>query len=164
MNTRKKLFTKVSQLEVVGIGPSSHQKKDARVSLCLKKVTASQSWDALSQIWKLITQNFFGVRSFSTTPKEPQASHYGRRMMVSKPYLKPFSRYRWKCLRASAAMPQNKNFELLVIYFSVYNYLCSNVLVYVLLDTKRKHMSKFLKKNLSEHFWVVADDPYCPPL
>ena len=115
-------------------------------------------------IWKLITQNFFGVRSFSTTPKEPQSSHYGRCVMVSKPYLKLFSSYRWKCLRASAVMPQNKNFEFLVIYFSVYNYLCSNVLVYVLLDTKRKHMSKFLKKNLSEHFCVVADDPNCPPL
>ena len=35
----------------------------------------------------------FGVRSFSTTLNEMPSSHYGRRMMVSKLYLIPFSSY-----------------------------------------------------------------------
>ena len=72
------MFTKVSQLEVVGIGLSTVVTK--------KKMQEFLYEELLLQPHKIgvpyrkfqnqyLTQNLFGVRSFTTTLKEPQSSH-----------------------------------------------------------------------------------------
>ena len=83
MNTRKKSFTRVSQLEVVGIGPSSYQKKRCKGFSIRNFCYSLTNLGYLITNFKINNSRFFRYRSFSTTPKEPQLSHYGRRVMVS---------------------------------------------------------------------------------
>ena len=65
----------------------------------------------------LITFVPLGVRSFWTTLNEMPSSHYVRRMMVARLYLKPFSRYRQKTTLASAPTPQTSKFQFLANFY-----------------------------------------------